>query len=162
MTGGGFPLNRLHRAAQLVAGLMFAAVFVIFCLKIAMRYIGHNEMAWTDEVSIILFVWIVFWANAFILREQDHIRFDLVYALAPDRGKRVMAVLRAIFIGGVFLYALPQSVDYILFLWRERTPVLELRLDYVYFCFILLMAMVPIRAAWTLVGLFGARWREHL
>ena len=51
-----FAASRM--AAELVAALMFACVFLIFCVKIVMRYVGHNELAWTDEVSIILFIWI--------------------------------------------------------------------------------------------------------
>jgi TRAP-type C4-dicarboxylate transport system permease small subunit len=62
-----------------------------------------------------------------------------------------MAVARALLVGGIFLYALPGTVDYILFLWREKTPVLQLRLDYVYACFGIFAATVPIRAVLTII-----------
>lgn len=154
------------RAARLfadaVAVLMFAAVFIIFCLKIGMRYIGHNELAWTDEVAIILFIWIIFWANAFILSDRDHIRFDLVLHMVPPTARRWMAVARAILVGGIFLAALPDTFDYILFLWRERTPVLELRLDRVYICFGVFAATVPLRGAWLLVQMARSDWRSHV
>jgi hypothetical protein len=65
-------------------------------------------------------------------------------------------------VGGIFLYALPAAVDYILFLWRERTPVLRLRLDYIYACFAVFMLAVIIRMAYRLVLLAGARWRQGL
>jgi TRAP-type C4-dicarboxylate transport system permease small subunit len=148
--------------AELVAALMFAAVFVIFLLKIAARYGAHDEMAWADEVSIILFIWIIFWSNAFLLRERDHIRFDLFTHAAPPAVRRVMAIARAILIGGLFLYAAPATIDYIQFLWRERTPVLELRLDWVYACFGLFVITVPLRAAWSLFVLAGPRWRSQI
>ena len=41
-----------------------SAVFVIFCAKIIARYGEHSEMAWADEISTILFIWIIFWANS--------------------------------------------------------------------------------------------------
>ena len=156
----------MRRAARLlvdgVAALMFAAVFVTFCAKIAMRYIGHNEAAWSDEVAIILFVWIIFWANAFMLADRDHIRFDLVLHMAGPRTRRAMGVARALLIGGVFLAAVPATFDYILFLWRERTPVLGLRLDYVYICFGVFVATVPLRAGHALIGLLGPAWRRQV
>ena len=62
---------------------MFAAVFLIFNYKIFTRYFEHDEAVWADEVLVILFVWIVFWANAFLLREKEQITFDLVYRLLP-------------------------------------------------------------------------------
>ena len=155
-------LTGLRRGADVVAGVMFVAVFLIFCFKIALRYLAHDSMAWADEVSIVLFVWIVFWANALILRERDHIRFDLVYVLLPPVGKRGFAVVRAVLLGGVFLYALPATTDYILFLWRERTAVLGWRLDRVYLCFVLFVGAVVVRAGADLVLLLGPKWRAHI
>ncbi len=54
----------LRRAAEAVSSAMFVAVFLIFNYKIASRYLWRDEPAWADEVSVILFIWIVFWASA--------------------------------------------------------------------------------------------------
>ena len=69
--------------------------------------------------------------------------------------KRWMALARLVLIGGIFPWALPGSVDYLLFLWRERTPVLGLRLDVIYSCFGLFLAAVILRAAGTIVNSSG-------
>ena len=145
-----------------VGAAMFAAVFVLFCLKIGMRYFLHDEWAWTDEVATILFIWIVFWANAFMLGDRDHIRFDLMVHLAGPRTRRVMAIARALLVGGIFLYALPDTVDYIMFLWRDRTPVLQIPLDYVYACFGVFVATVPIRAAVSMIQAVRPGWQRHV
>ncbi len=141
---------------------MFAAVFVIFNYKIFTRYFEHDEAVWADEVLVILFVWIVFWANGFLLRDREQISFDLFYRLLPPAGKRIVAVTRAVLIGGVFALALPGSLGYIRFLWREHTPVLNLPLDMVYSCFGIFLIAVILRAAMSAVRLFGARWREEI
>ena len=141
---------------------MFVAVFVIFCAKIVARYAEHAEMAWADEVSIILFIWIVFWANAFILADRDHIRFDLITHAVPPGARRTMGIARGLLFAGLFLYVTPGTIDYILFLWRERTPVLGWRLDHVYICFGVFVATVPLRAAWSVIRLSGPRWRAEI
>ena len=69
---------------------MFAAVFLIFNYKIFTRYFEHDEAVWADEVLVILFIWIIFWANAFLLRDKNQITFDLVYRLLPPEAKRVV------------------------------------------------------------------------
>ena len=99
--------SRARQVAGLVAGLMFAAVFLIFNYKIVTRYLGHDEAVWADEVSVILFVWIIFWANAFLVRDKEQITFDLVYRPMPGRIKRVMALARSVLIGGLFLWRCP-------------------------------------------------------
>lgn len=161
-TGLGRALARLNTVAQWVSGIMFVLVFTIFNYKIITRYIGHDEAAWTDEVSVILFIWIIFWANAFLVRGREQITFDLLYRPLPDPLKRVFAIARTLLIGGIFLWALPGSLDYIAFLWRERTPVLDLRLDFIYACFGMFMIAVVVRSVLALVGLLRPRWRAFL
>ncbi|MBV8835315.1 MAG: TRAP transporter small permease, partial [Alphaproteobacteria bacterium] len=53
-------------------------------------------------------------------------------------------------------------IDYIQFLWRERTPVLQWRLDLVYACFGIFLIAVILRALWWLIGLARRDWRQWL
>jgi len=80
----------------------------------------------------------------------------------PAQGKRLAALLRNVLIGGVFMWALPGSLGYIRFLWRERTPVLNLPLDWVYSCFGIFLVAMIVRALFGVRQLLGPRWREHI
>jgi TRAP-type C4-dicarboxylate transport system permease small subunit len=153
---------RLRQGADWIACAMFATVFVVFNYKIFTRYFEHDEAVWADEVLVVLFVWIVFWANAFLLRDREQITFDLVYRLLPPPAKRAVALARAVLIGGIFAWALPGSLDYIRFLWREHTPVLNLPLDWVYACFGLFLVAVIVRALVSAGKLLGPGWHEEI
>ncbi|HEX3937097.1 MAG TPA: TRAP transporter small permease [Xanthobacteraceae bacterium] len=153
---------RARQGADWIAAAMFAAVFLIFNYKIFTRYFEHNEAVWADEVLVILFIWIIFWAQAFVVRDKDQITFDLVYRLLPARGQRVAALLRHGLIGGVFLWSLPGSLGYIRFLWREHTPVLNLPLDAVYSCFGLFLIAVIVRSFFSAKRLLGPRWSNEI
>ena len=155
-------LAKLRQAAQWVVGAMFAAVFVIFNYKIFTRYFEHNEAIWADEILVILFVWIIFWAQAFIVRDKEQIAFDLVYRLLPLRARRIAALAQRLLVGGVFLWSLPASLGYIGFLWREHTPVLNLPLDVVYSCSGIFLIAVIIRAGASFMRLSGPRWRDEI
>ena len=152
----------IARVADVVTSLMFIALFLAFIYKIIMRYAAGDAVAWADEVSVVLFIWIVFLANGFMLDDKRQISFDLIYRHLAARNQRIMAAARCLLVGGIFLCALPAAVDYILFLWRERTPVMGWRLEYVYACFALFMLAVIIRLAYRLVLLAGSRWRQGL
>src|SRR5712691_13118425 len=84
------------RGAKLVASLMFACVFVAFIYKIVMRYAAHDAVAWADEISVVLFVWIIFWANAFVVDDRRQITFDLVVRLLPPPWRRAAAIARLV------------------------------------------------------------------
>ena len=161
-SGGAALPARLRQVANWLAATMFAAVFLIFNYKIFTRYFEHDEAVWADEVLVILFIWIIFWAQSFIVRDKDQITFDLVYRLLPPRGQRAAALVRYLLIGGIFLWSLPGSLGYIQFLWREHTPVLNLPLDWVYSCFGLFLIAVIVRCAFGVRKLLGARWADEI
>jgi TRAP-type C4-dicarboxylate transport system permease small subunit len=150
------------RVAERAVSLMFAGVFVVFVYKIVMRYAAGDAVAWADEVCVILFVWIIFCANALVVSDRRQITFDLVYRLLSPRARRASRVVRLIVVGGLFAWALPAVIDYILFLWRERTPVLSLRLDFVYSCFGLFVAAVVVKSVVELVRLARPDWQRHV
>jgi TRAP-type C4-dicarboxylate transport system permease small subunit len=161
-SGPASAAARLRQIADWVASAMFAAVFIIFNYKIFTRYFEHDEAVWADEVLVILFIWIIFWAQAFIVRDREQINFDIVVRLLPAQGKRIAALMRNILIAGIFLWALPGSLGYIGFLWREHTPVLNLPLDLVYSCFGLFLIAVIVRSLVSVGQLLGARWRDQI
>jgi TRAP-type C4-dicarboxylate transport system permease small subunit len=149
-------------AAECAVSLMFAAVFLVFVYKIVMRYVAGDAVAWADEVCVVLFIWIIFCTNAFVVSDRRQITFDLLYRVLPPAGRRASRMVRLAVVGGLFAWALPAVIDYILFLWRERTPVLSLRLDIVYSCFGLFVAAVVVRSLAELVRLAGPDWRRHV
>ena len=150
------------RVAEIAISLMFAGVFLVFVYKIIMRYAAGDAVAWADEISVILFIWIIFCANALTVPGRRQITFDLVYRLLSPSARRTSRVARLLIVGGLFLWALPSVIDYILFLWRERTPVLSLRLDFVYACFGLFAVAVVVRAAIALYQLTRLGWRQQI
>ena len=79
--------TKLRQLADWIACAMFAAVFVIFNYKIFTRYFEHDEAVWADEVLVILFIWIIFWANAFLVPQGKR------WFLFNERGQLVIAKL---------------------------------------------------------------------
>jgi TRAP-type C4-dicarboxylate transport system permease small subunit len=152
----------ISRCIEAAVVAMFAIVFAAFIYKIIMRYAAGDAVAWADEISVVLFVWIVFLANGFVLEDRRQITFDLIYRNLSFRGRSILECVRSFLVCAVIIYALPGAIDYTLFLWRERTPVLRWRLDIVYACFALYLLAVVVRMAWQLIGLVTARRRESI
>ena len=152
----------LRRGAELVAAVLFATMFGAFVLQVFMRYVVNQPLTWSLEVCLITYLWIVFWSAAFLVRERDHVAFNLFYDGASPPVRRVLAILAAVAIGGSFLAALPATFDFVSFMAIDVTWVLELRFDLVFSVFILFMVMVILRQALSLRKLLSRAWREHL
>jgi TRAP-type C4-dicarboxylate transport system permease small subunit len=157
------PLIRLLRlGAERVGQLLFVVMFGAFLLQIGSRYLLPNPVPWTDEVALIAFLWLVFWVGGLVLRDADQVRFDVVAKALPPGGRRLCAVIGHLLVAGLFGAALPTILDYIAFLWREMTPVLQIPLDWIFACFGLALVAIVLRALRAVVGLLGPRWREYL
>lgn len=154
--------ERLRRGAEIVGALIFALMFGAFLLQVFMRYVLNRPLGWTDELSVIAYIWAIFWGCAFMVRAKDHVAFDLVYAMAGERARRLMALPAAGLVLALFAAALPATWDYVTFMRRERTPVLGLRFDLVYACFVIFIAATVIGALIRLGRLAGPRWRQWL
>ncbi|MBV9747563.1 MAG: TRAP transporter small permease subunit [Acetobacteraceae bacterium] len=142
---------------EAVCAALLSLVFAVFVWKTVLRYAFHQAVAWGDELPVVLFIWIVFLANAVVLRDEEQIRFDLVYRSVGVRGRKAIVLARGALIGLVVLHALPASLGYLAFLRRERTAVLEWPLAAVYACFGIYLLGVLARAARDLVGTCSRR-----
>ena len=156
------PRRYVKRAAEVVGGLLLAAMFGAFLLQVFMRYVVNRPLEWTLEVCLIAYLWFVFWSLAFLLNEREQVAFGLIYDQVSPPVRRVLAIISAALIGALFLAALPGTYDFISFMAVDSTWVLHLRFDLVFSVFLLFMAAVIVRSFLQLRRLLGRNWRAYL
>ncbi|HOF52897.1 MAG TPA: TRAP transporter small permease [Rhodoferax sp.] len=140
----------LQRAANLVGGGLFLTLFIVFIIQITARFGFNKPLPWTDEAAVILYIWVILWAAAVVVPEREHVVFDLVWNSAGRRTRQAMRIAGNLLIGGLCAVALPASWDYVHFMQREGTPVLNMPLMWVYLPFVILMAALVVRSAWAI------------
>ena len=140
----------LKNAANLIGGGLFLTMFAVFVIQITARFVFNKPIAWTDELAVILYVWIILWGCAAMVPEREHVVFDLLWNSVSWRTRQAMRIVGNLLIGGLALASLPATWDYVRFMAREGTPVLNLPFMWVFFPFVLLMASLVIRAVWSI------------
>ena len=140
----------LKNAANVIGGGLFLTMFAVFVIQITARFVFNKPIAWTDELAVILYVWIILWGCAAIVPEREHVVFDLLWNSVSWRVRQLMQIVGNLLIGGLALASLPATWDYVRFMAREGTPVLNLPFMWVFFPFVLLMASLVIRAVWSI------------
>lgn len=150
------------RTAEVASTLAFAAMFFLFLAGVFARYVLGKPISWSDELIMVIFLWMVFLTEAFVITEKEQVTFDGIYDIVGERTRRFIQAAGALLIGVMFIIALPTVYEFVRFLWRERTNALQWRLDVVYFCFVIYWASVVIRAAFKLVRLAGPNWRDEV
>ena len=138
----------LHARAENVLAAMLATMFCAFIIQIVSRYVLNLPIGWTHEVSVVMWIWLVLFGTAFVVREHEEIRFDIIYATVGERTRRVLTLVCAIAAVGFFALALPAVVDYILFMKVERTAYLKIRFDWLYAIYGFFAVAVIVRQLW--------------
>ena len=141
----------MRRLAAAIPALLVAAVFVAVLVGVARRYVFGAPLVWIDELALVMFMWAIFWTAAFAVPLSGHVAFDLVSNALPERVRGPVYRLACAAVAIAFIGALPGTVSFILFLWRERTPALQWRLDYVYACFAVFVIAAALRCAFETV-----------
>ena len=134
-------------AANAIGGGLFLALFLVFVVQVTARFGFNKPLTWTDELAVILYVWIILWAAAFVVPEREHVAFDLVWNSAGQRTRQAMQIAGNLLVGGLALCAIPATWDYVAFMKREGTPVLGLPFMWVFMPFVFLLVALVLRSA---------------
>lgn len=137
----------LRRRAENIAAAMLALMFSCFIIQIALRYVFNYPVGWTEETSVIAWIWGVLWGAVFVLRERDEIRFDIFYSAASEKTRCVFTVITGICAIALFAIALPAVWSYVSFMRVEKSAYLGIRLDYVFSIYLLFSVAVIARYA---------------
>ena len=159
---GTSMLKLLRRAANAIGVLLFALLFLVFVVQVTARFAFDKPLAWTDELAVILYLWAILWGASLVCEDRENVAFDLLYQKASPALQRAMAITACALIGVLTAWALPGSLDYILFMQRESTPVLGLPFNWVFAPFALLLIALTLRYAWRIYHLLSRNWRNHL
>ena len=144
------------RAENIAAGLL-AVMFAAFIVQIVFRYVFNFPVGWTSELSVITWLWLVLWGAAFVVKESEEIRFDLLYGAVGSRTRRAMGVITGTSIVILYAASIPASVKYVGFMKIERTSYLKIPFDWLFSIYVVFLVAVIVRYLWILWRLLRGR-----
>ena len=147
----------LRKIANAIGGLLFLALFLTFLVQITARFGFNQPLPWSDELAVILYLWVILWTCAFVVPEKEHVMFDLVWNSVSPTTRRLMRLVGHTLIGGLAIAAIPASWSYVHFMAREKTAVLGLSFEWVFLPFVLLLLSLAARSWHGLVQAMNNR-----
>lgn len=160
-------LRWFSQSAEFVAAILMAAMFFTFILQITIRYTARLEWlaeavplldpsryGWTLEFCLVMWVWIVFLGNSFIVRERDHVTFDILYSVASPGLRKWFAIISGVAIAFGLLMSLEPTWQKFFVLRLKKTATLSnlfgdwVRMRDIYSVYAIFLIVVPLRYAW--------------
>ena len=119
-------LERLRKISNFLTASMLAVLFFTFLFQIFSRYVLRSPFGWTLELCLILWVWIVFFGCAFIVRDRDHVTFDIFYYATPKKVQLVLSIISAIGVILIMGYSFLPTIDYIDWMKMRKTTTVKI------------------------------------
>ncbi|WP_298917681.1 TRAP transporter small permease subunit [uncultured Roseobacter sp.] len=154
--------------ARSVAAAMMAIMFLTFVLQIVVRYSARLEWlpdrfpfldpslyGWTLEFCLFLWVWIVFWGNAFVVRDSDHVTFDILFHAVRPAVRRWFIIISGVTIAVVLILSVEPTWSKFYILRLKKTATLSavfgdwIRMRDIYAIYIFFLIAVALRYAWA-------------
>ena len=103
-----YALDRIENAMAGLAALLLVGITVAVCLEVFMRYVINQPLVWVVELSEYALLYICFLGTAWALRNDNHVKVDIVLNILPHRVRRVLGVISSL---------LGLSISAILLIW---------------------------------------------
>jgi TRAP-type C4-dicarboxylate transport system permease small subunit len=147
-------LRRTHN----IAALLLATMFGCFLVQIFFRYVLGNPVGWTEEVSILCWMWGILWGAAFVVAERDEVRFDILYGNVSEGVRRVFTVITGVALITLYGVSLPAAWSFVAFMKVERSAYLHVPIVYLYSIYVVFAVACIVRYAWlVLIAIRGPR-----
>jgi C4-dicarboxylate transporter DctQ subunit len=149
-----------NQTSKIIAATLLAALFVTFLIQIFSRYVLNSPFGWTLELCRILWVWIVFFCCAFLVREKDHVKFNLIYSGSSNKSKYIMSIISCLAIILIMGWALLPTFDYIDWMKMRKTSTVrfpltgeKIKLSYIFSIYGVFMVSLILYYIWKLKGI---------
>lgn len=158
----------LRHFAQGVAATMMALMFLTFMLQIIVRYSARLDWlpdylpfldptgyGWTLEFCLLLWVWLVFWGNAFVVRDRDHVTFDILFHAVRPSVRRWFIIISGVAICVGLIASVEPTWSKFHILRLKKTATLSnvfgdwIRMRDIYSIYIFFLVAVSLRYGWA-------------
>lgn len=158
----GKLLDRINTLMIIVSALLLIGLTLIVGTDITLRYGFSRPLGWVKETSEYILVFLGFLVAAWILKDEGHVKMDLILSRLRPRAQTMMNIITSAVSALVVLviswYSLKVTLDF--YRTKLLTPsVLELpKWIFILPIFVgsLLLGAQFLRKTFTLVG----RWKE--
>jgi TRAP-type C4-dicarboxylate transport system permease small subunit len=94
-------------------GMGVACLFVLLVIIIANvvgRYVFYKPIAWSDELSNYLFIWMCFPAAAYVMSLDGHVRVTALVSRMPEKANKIIhLIMNIIMFITFFVYIVPSA-----------------------------------------------------
>jgi TRAP-type C4-dicarboxylate transport system permease small subunit len=145
----------LDRLIEAACAVTVVALTVIVSLQVFNRFVLKTPLAWSEDLAMLLFQWVVFLGAALGVKRVRHFGIELVVQRFPERMRHWVELLTPVVMAIVALVMVVQGWTLLTFNRNRTFPTMDLTYTWAFLPIPLAGALILI----YLVQLEIRRWR---
>lgn len=149
---GSKALNKARKIGKQVMGFLgifipnitFCVIFITFMVSIISRYLFRQPVAWSYEVSVLGYMWTMFFGVGKAMETDEHVVFGLVYDMLGILGQFIFKAVYNLFLLFLLLICFLPCVESLVGK-QMMTGVLKLPYYIVFAPFIYMLGEIIVR-----------------
>jgi len=130
-------MKKIDKVVEWLTFASLGGMTLLIFLQVIFRYVLSAPLAWTEELSIFMFIWMTFLAGYLGVRKGKHIGVDGVKNMFPRLGIRIFDFLANLISSIFFIIIVISTTEFMPKLMTQVSPALGLPMAYVYLIMIL-------------------------
>jgi len=136
-----------------IAAILFMVICALMFIQVVTRYVFNHAITWTEELSSILFVILIYCAIASACTHRKHIYIGLVINAAPFKLRKAMLIAGNVVFLVFCFYIIPPFMEVISALGKSKTTLLKFPLKIAYWPVPILLVLIGIRIIQNIIRL---------
>lgn len=149
-------IRAINNVVKWVIILLFFLMVITVFLQVIFRFVVDQPLAWTEELSRYLLIWLTFLGTGYGVSVKAHPSIELLFEKAGGLMKRGLLVLSTVLILFFFWQIIVNSFEFIGRSMTQTSPVLQLPMGLVY-------TVIPISSVLFMINLLQVsvtEWRK--
>jgi TRAP-type C4-dicarboxylate transport system permease small subunit len=135
----------MYLLGTIIPNLAFLMIFITFMVTIVSRYVLKTPVPWAYEISILAYMWTMFFGVGKAMQNDEHVVFGLVYDHVGPKTRIIFDILSSFILGLLLIMVFIPSLHSLL-AKRMVTGVLKLPYPIVFAPLIYMFAEMLVRS----------------
>lgn len=131
---------------QYLSAILFIVIMALLFLQVVSRYVFGHSFTWTEELSVLLFVWMTYLGVSSAVTYRKNLRIDALLDVVPFSVKKFLLILSDVIFIAFNIYLIFPFVELIGSIGSSKTPILGIPKAITYW-------LIPVILAFTSVKL---------
>lgn len=139
---------------QYMGAILFIFIMCLLTLQVISRYLFGHSITWTEELAVIMFLWMTYLGISSAVTYRKHLRIDALLDVVPFKVKKALLIISDIIFIGFNTYIMFPFFNIIKGLGASSSPILNFPKAWSYGVIPLMLTISSIKIIYDIYRLY--------